>query len=307
MTPTKTRTIGQWLILDDKGDTWRVQCLACDRIQPHSKRLLQSAIPPRCKCGGKVPSKPVEASKLASPAVVPVQVVAPVLTPVVKPAKVKPEPKPKAVKEPKPPKPPKEPKPSRLRAGPVLEAGQVIHGLTVLGDAPTFAGRAMVACRCECGVVRDFLRWHVAKGNIQSCGCRKDAAAALKHNERTVALPGDVFGSLTVLSEAERNKGTRCVLTECRHCKMIWKVQVTNLRRVGDHCACEARLRQSSQGRLRRQERLREVEAKRQRYRHLTHLRQIDNQIRYHQDRIATLLARRESLTPPATVAQEAG
>lgn len=325
MTPTKTRTIGQWLVLDDRGDTWRVQCLACDRIQPHSKRLLQSAIPPRCKCGGKVPSKPVEPSKPPAPAVVPVRAVAPVLTPVAKlkgtkPALIGKRPdsemeadrvaKPKAVKEPKPPKPPKppkEPKPSRPRAGPVLEVGQVIHGLTVLGDAPTFAGRAMVTCRCECGVVRDFLRWHVAKGNIQSCGCRKDAAAALKHNERTVALPGDVFGSLTVLSEAERNKGTRCVLTECRHCKMIWKVQVTNLRRVGDHCACEARLRQSSLGRLRRQERLREVEAKRQQYRHLTHIRQIDNQIRYHQNRIAALRARRESLTPPATVAQEAG
>ena len=164
----------------------------------------------------------------------------------------------------------------------------------------------MTTCRCECGTVRDFLRWHVANGNIQSCGCRKDRAEALKHNERTVALPGDVFGSLTVVEEAERNKGLRCVLTECRHCGMLWKVQVTNLRRTGDHCACEARLRQSSAGRLRRQERLRDIEAKRQRYRHLTHLRQIDNQIRYHQDRIATLLARRETLTPPATVAQGA-
>ena len=161
----------------------------------------------------------------------------------------------------------------------------------------------MVTCRCECGTVRDFLKWHTAKGNIQSCGCRKDKAAALKHNERVTALPGDVFGSLTVLSEAERNKGTRCVLTECRHCKMVWKVQVTNLRRVGDHCACESRLRQSSEGRLRRQERLREAEARRQRYRHLTHVRQIDNQIRYHQDRIAALVARRDALTPAATVA----
>ena len=242
-----------------------------------------------------MPSKPPETAKPAGPAVVPVQVVAPVLTPVAKP---------KAVKEPKPPKPPKEPKPSRKREGPVLEAGQVIHGLTFLGDAPTFAGRAMVTARCECGTVRDFLKWHVAKGNIQSCGCRKDRAAALKHNERTVALPGDVFGSLTVVEEAERNKGLRCVMTECRHCGMLWKVQVTNLRRTGDHCACEARMRQSSAGRLRRQERLREVEAKRQRYRHLTHLRQVDNQIRYHQDRIATLVARRETLQSAPTLTQ---
>lgn len=321
MTPQpKSRTVGCWLVLDNEGSAWLVQCLACGRKTAFPRSLLSGEYPPRCKCGGKVAAKPAEPSKPPAPAVVPVQVVAPVLTPVAKlkgtkPALIGKRPdsemeadrvaKPKAVKEPKPPKPPKEPKPSRLRAGPVLEVGQVIHGLTVLGDAPTFAGRAMVTCRCECGVVRDFLRWHVAKGNIQSCGCRKDAAAALKHNERTVALPGDVFGSLTVVSEAERNKGLRCVLTECRHCGMLWKVQVTNLRRTGDHCACEARLRQSSQGRLRRQERLREVEAKRQRYRHLTHIRQIDNQIRYHQDRIATLLARRDSLTPPATVAQE--
>jgi hypothetical protein len=302
MTPNNKNTVGCWLVLDDKGDTWRVQCLACNRKESFSRYLL-GAVAPRCKCGGKVPSKPVEASKPASPAVVPVQVVAPVLTPVAKLVKPKPEPKPKAVREPKPPKPPKEPKPSRKREGPVLEAGQVIHGLTVLGDAPTFAGRAMTTCRCECGVVRDFLKWHVAKGNIQSCGCRKDRAAALKHNERTVALPGDVFGSLTVVEEAERNKGLRCVLTECRHCGMMWKVQVTNLRRTGDHCACESRLRQSSAGRLRRQERLRDIEAKRQRYRHLTQLRQIENQIRYHQDRIATLQARRETLQSAPTVA----
>ena len=82
MTPQpKSRTIGCWLILDDHGDTWRVQCLACDGKTAHSKRLLQGAVVPRCKCGGKVPSKPVEASKPLTPAVVPVQVVAPVLTP----------------------------------------------------------------------------------------------------------------------------------------------------------------------------------------------------------------------------------
>jgi hypothetical protein len=329
--------IANWTVLDQRGAVWSVSC-HCGYKTSFAAALMTR--PPKCKRCGASAAKPVQApppitqlragpgqpftpvdkpvDKMASP-----QVVTPIKrerfpaligkrpasemeadSKPVNVAKVK-EPKPpKPPKPPREPKPPKELKPSRLRPGPTVEVGQVIHGLTVLGDAPKFAGRAMVTCRCECGTVRDFLKWHTAKGNIQSCGCRKDKAAALKHNERVTALPGDVFGSLTVLSEAERNKGTRCVLTECRHCKMVWKVQVTNLRRVGDHCACESRLRQSSEGRLRRQERLREAEARRQRYRHLTHVRQIDNQIRYHQDRIALLVARRDALTPAATVAQ---
>ena len=316
--------IANWTVLDKTGAVWSVAC-HCGYKTALPKALLELR-PPRCKRCGASASTPVQSPPITQLRAGPGQPFTPVDKPVDKmaspqiadalfgvlglaPVTLK-QPKPKPVKEPKPPKPPREPKPpkelkpSRLRPGPTVEVGQVIHGLTVLGEAPTFAGRAMVTCRCECGTVRDFLKWHTAKGNIQSCGCRKDKAAALKHNERVTALPGDVFGSLTVLSEAERNKGTRCVLTECRHCKMVWKVQVTNLRRVGDHCACESRLRQSSEGRLRRQERLREAEARRQRYRHLTHVRQIDNQIRYHQDRIALLVARRDALTPAATVAQ---
>jgi len=127
MTPQpKSRTIGQWLVLDDKGDTWRVQCLACNRKESFSRYLL-GAIAPRCKCGGKVarpqipppagfvPSKPEPADlpeldpilpfgpadnpvdKIASPPVADALFGIFGMVPV-KADKPKPEPKPKAVK-----------------------------------------------------------------------------------------------------------------------------------------------------------------------------------------------------------------
>ena len=52
MTPQpKSRTIGQWLVLDDHGDTWRVQCLACQRKQSFARSLIAGPVPPRCRCG----------------------------------------------------------------------------------------------------------------------------------------------------------------------------------------------------------------------------------------------------------------
>lgn len=303
MTPNNKTTIGSWLVLDDKGDTWRVQCLACGRSMPHSKRLLQSAFPPRCKCGGKVSAKPVEPSKQPAPAVVPTQPVAAAVGHPVADAlfgifgmvPVAP-----GVKEPQP---PKKPKPSRQRLATRVEVGQVIHRLTVLGDAPTFAGRAMVTCRCECGQVKNVLRWHLAKGNIQSCGCAKDSPEQTRHNMRTVALPGDVFGSLVVVEEAPKQGKNRTVVAECRHCSMRWRVAIQNLRRTTDVCSCAMRWAVSAAG-IDEARRVREAQkAKRLDYDRLRKCRELDRQIRSVEVRLAILRAKRESLTPPATVA----
>lgn len=290
MTPTKTRTIGTWLVLDDRGDTWRVQCLACDRIQPHSKRLLQGPVPPRCKCGGKVPAKPVEASKPAAPAVVPVQSPAshPAadalfkvfgMVPVAKPAK-----------------------PTRQIHRTTVEVGQVFHRLTVLGESETSGGRAMVRCQCECGTVKDVLRWHLAKGNIQSCGCAKDTPEQTRHNMRTVALPGDVFGSLVVVEEAPKQGKNRTVVAECRHCSMRWRVAIQNLRRTTDVCSCAMRWAVSAAG-IDEARKVREAQkAKRADYDRLRKCRELDRQIHAVEVRLAVLRARRDALTPPATV-----
>jgi len=346
MTPQpKSRTVGCWLILDDHGDTWRVQCLACNRKESFSRYLL-GAIAPRCKCGGMsattailaparpqipppagfAPSKPEPADlpeldpilpfgpadnpvdKIATPPVAdalfkvfgmaPVTLERTVLTPVVKP---KPEPKPKAVKEPKPPKPSRQIHRTTVPLGPVAGTR-----LTVLGESETSGGRAMMRCRCECGVVKDVLRWHLAKGNIQSCGCAKDSPNQTGHNMRTVALPGDVFGSLVVVEEAPKQGKNRTVVCECLVCAKRWKVGVQNLRRSSDDCACADRWRQSSAGKEQAQEIKLARIAKRAEYDRVRKVRELERQIRGVTARLAKLQAQLDALTPAATVAQGA-
>jgi hypothetical protein len=198
----------------------------------------------------------------------------------------------------------KPPKPSRYRLRVTVPVGYVCHRLTVLGDSETQKGRAMVRCRCECGVIKDVHRWHVAKGTVQSCGCSRDSATDLRHNMRTVALPGDVFGSLRVIEEAEKQGKNRTVVCECLVCAKRWKVGVQNLRRSSDDCACADRWRQSSAGKEQAQEIKLARIAKRAVYDRVRKVREIQQRIRITTARLAKLQAQLDALTPPATVAQ---
>lgn len=297
MTPQpKSRTVGCWQILDPTGSAWLVQCLACGRKTAFPRSLLSGSIVPRCKCGGKVPAKPVETHKP------PVAAVAQPEPPASHPAAdalfkvfgmvpvAKPE---------------KPAKPSRQKIRTTVPLGPVAGTrLTVLGESETSGGRAMMRCRCECGTVKDVLRWHLAKGNIQSCGCAKDSPEQ-SHNMRTVALPGDVFGSLVVVEEAPKQGKNRTVVAECRHCSMRWRVAIQNLRRTTDVCSCAMRWAVSAAG-IEEAHRIREAQKfKRADYDRLRKARELDRQIHAVEVRLAVLRAKRESLTPPATVAQE--
>ena len=308
MTPNNKNTIGSWLVLDDHGDTWRVQCLACDAKTSQSKRLLQSAIPPRCKCGGKVASKPVEASKPASPAVVPVQVVAPVLTPVAK--LVKPEPKPKAVKEPKPPKPPKEPS---LPKGHALnkDLAPIVFGpvegsrLTIVSLAPTNAwGGRMVNCLCDCGNTCTTAYFRIRRGITRSCGCLWKETIATNHTrrEKLRGLPGDRYGPLTVLREADpvgktKYRAVDCVCT-CGKERTITVKRLTSL--TEDRCRCYQVERPLPKGFGQpRKPPLLEESA-----RYLRRYKRLQLRIAKHEATASRLRAELASLTPPATVAQ---
>lgn len=304
MTPTKTRTIGQWLILDDKGETWRVQCLACDRIQPHSKRLLQSAIPPRCKCGGKVASvasKPVEAHKPPEAAVVPVQAVAPVLTPIAKPAKVKPEPKPKAVKEPKPPK-----GHALNKDLPPIVFGPVEGSrLTIVSMAESNAwGDRRVNCVCECGNTCTTAYFRIRRGITRSCGCLWQETIATNHTrrEKRRGLPGDRYGPLTVLREADpvgktKYRAVDCVCV-CGKERTITVKRLTSL--TEDRCRCYQVERPLPKGFGQpRKAPLLEESA-----RYLRRYKRLQARIAKHEATASRLRAELDALTPPATVAQ---
>jgi hypothetical protein len=283
--------IANWTITDQRGPVWSVAC-HCGYKTAFPKSLLELH-PPRCKrCGAAAApvQKPVD--KVASPQVD---------TPIERerfPALIGKRPDSEMEADLKP------AKPSRYRLRVTVPVGYVCHRLTVLGDSDTQKGRAMVRCRCECGVVKDVHRWHVAKGTVQSCGCSRDSATDLRHNMRTVALPGDVFGSLRVIEEAEKQGKNRTVVCECLVCAKRWKVGVQNLRRSSDDCACADRWRQSSAGKEQAQEIKLARIAKRAEYDRVRKVREIQQRIRVTTARLAKLQSQLERLTPAATVAQ---
>ena len=188
------QTVGNWNIVDNKGSAWLVQCLACQRKTAFPRSLLSGPYPPRCKCGGKVPSVPVEASKPASPAVVPVQVVAPVSEPIAVLVKHK------------------------LR----VDRPPLTQRLTVLGPAPKTGKHNRVYAKCVCGTVKTYELTKIKTGNTKSCGCAKrEALQAIMPLTRKVkaALPGMVYTWLTVLREAApyvyQGKSERRVVCGC--------------------------------------------------------------------------------------------
>jgi hypothetical protein len=299
--------IANWTVLDKTGAVWSVAC-HCGYKTALPKALLELR-PPKCKRCGASAAKPVQAPPpITQLRAGPGQPFTPVDKPVDKMASPqiadglfgvlglvpvtleKPEPKPA--------------KPSRYRLRVTVPVGYVCHRLTVLGDSETQKGRAMVRCRCECGVIKDVHRWHVAKGTVQSCGCSRDSATDLRHNMRTVALPGDVFGSLRVIEEAEKQGKNRTVVCECLVCAKRWKVGVQNLRRSSDDCACADRWRQSSAGKEQAQEIKLARIAKQAEYDRVRKVREIQQRIRITTARLAKLQAQLDALTPAATVAQ---
>ena len=298
--------IQNWTITDHNGAIWSARC-HCGYAMSCAKALITSR-PPKCKRCGASAAKPIQSLPITQLRAGPGQPFAPADKPVDKMASPqiadalfdvlglapvaleKPEPKPA--------------KPSRYRLRVTVPVGYVCHKLTVLGDSETQKGRAMVRCRCECGTVKDVHRWHVAKGTVQSCGCSRDSATDLRHNMRTVALPGDVFGSLKVIEEAEKQGKNRTVVCECLVCTKRWKVGVQNLRRSSDDCACADRWRQSSAGKEQAQEIKLARIAKRAEYDRVRKVREIQQRIRVTTARLAKLQAQLDGLTPAATVAQ---
>lgn len=282
MTPQpKSRTVGCWLVLDNKGDTWRVQCAnpECGAVKNYSRNLLTGFVTPRCsKCGGKVPSKPVEASKPPVAAVVPVQVVASVLTPVLTPRSTKPAligkrpdsdmeadrvAQPKAVKEPKPPKPPKpvrEPK-----AKPVKE------------PKPPKPPKEL----------------RVRKHRVRASRAVPGARAKLVPVKY---LPGEEYGTLTVLREGTRRGRNRMIVCLCSWCGRQWELAITSVRNAPEYCACSNRHLQKNSDSAEKERMAAERKAKRQAYLAARALDTLDKLIHHLRRRLGQAEARRKKM-----------
>ena len=106
--------------------------------------------------------------------------------------------------------------------------GKRFGRLVVIGEVP-FEKRSCrcreMICKCDCGKVINVRISNLRSGNTRSCGCYSKEVSNTIHK----ALPGEVFGKLTVLHEANRNsKSRRRVTCKCE-CGNVIDVNVCDL------------------------------------------------------------------------------
>lgn len=61
-----------------------------------------------------------------------------------------------------------------LMASIEIKAGTKFGRWTVMREADRICGQRAALCRCECGVERPVIVYHLRAGRSQSCGCHKD-------------------------------------------------------------------------------------------------------------------------------------
>ena len=242
MTPNSKNTIGCWLVLDNDGSAWLVQCLACQRKTAFPKSLLSGPYPPRCKCGGKVPAKPVEALPVLTRSVVPAKPERPLRGERLQAqydgwqARQRAKRASLATGA----------KPGPQGPRPAIELGRVdVEGsrLTVTGTAQRDKqGYRRVQCVCDCGQTCTVKHAYALSGKQKSCGCLQ-AESMPRYRQNTPikhARPGDVYGARTVLSEGQHAGHDRTVLCLCT-CGTERVVSVRwLLRQTATACVCQA-------------------------------------------------------------------
>jgi hypothetical protein len=222
----------------------------------------------------------------------------------VKVAKIK-EPKPPKVKALPPPPPPVKVKRIR-REAPPIQLGPVdgTHW-TVVSESPSIAedNRPTVIARCTCGTERKVVWCSIWIGKSKSCGCLRAAAlnAARRLKPCKVALPGMVYGAMTVQSEGPRQGRLRSVSCLCGICGTTRTIRVQDLRSYRDgHCSCAVSHRRDSEAPEQRRARMAMVTAARLEIQRLKRIDKLRDQIAHLQAQLGML----ERLTPAATVAQ---
>ena len=123
--------------------------------------------------------------------------------------------------------------------GKPIETGVRFGRLVVLGQAENSRrGECRWLCRCDCGKEKSILERSLLYGGSLSCGCLRID----RHREEAAYdLTGQVFGDLTVLNRAERQRKNGGIWWTCRCiCGSTYECPATllvNGRRT--HCGCK--------------------------------------------------------------------
>ena len=284
MTPQpKTKTIGCWLVLDDHGDTWRVQCMACDKPPvTRSKGLMTGAVAPRCKCGGKVASKP----QIPPPAgFVP----------------SKPEPAGLPELDPILPFGPVDNPADKIATPPMADALFKIFGMVPVAveqAAKPLKGERLLAQQAVQKAKSEIKRRARKAKRVRDR--RKPDPKPQRQPRRF--LPGDVHGAITVLREAEKVGRNRAIIGQCV-CGKEWRICVQNLPKAKPFCTCIDRWRQTASNKETAARLFAERKAKRASWVLRRKVAEVDRLIHACEVRMAQLQARKAALTPPPTVA----
>ena len=114
--------------------------------------------------------------------------------------------------------------------------GQKFGRLTVISSAPNKGRRTQWKCLCDCGNEITVLTDSLRSGRTQSCGCIRSEQITQRNKENVVNLLGQRFGFLTVIAQAESNRGHSCWLCQC-DCGNTKVVNSMELKR-GDTLSC---------------------------------------------------------------------
>jgi hypothetical protein len=285
MTPQpKSRTIGHWLVLDDHGDTWRVQCAnpGCGAVKNYSRGLMTGAVVPRCsKCGGKVarPQIPPPAGFVPS----------------------KPEPADPPELDPILPFGHADNPVDKIASPPVADALFKIFGMVPVAveqPKPLKGERPLAQQAAQKAKSETKRRARKAK-RVRD---RRKPDPKPQPKPRRF-LPGDVHGAITVLREAAKVGRNRSIIGQCI-CGKEWRICVQNLPKAKPTCTCVDRWRQTAANKETAARLFAERKAKRASWVLQRKVAEIDRLIGACEVRMAQLQARKAALTPPPTEAQ---
>jgi hypothetical protein len=140
-----------------------------------------------------------------------------------------------------------------------MSTPKVIAGWQVLDGAGPVWSVACAACqtvkamprtllqgpvppRCKCSVLRAVQPAKAAYVEPE----RAKPDPANRRNVQRKYSPGEQYGCLTILRDAERTGADRVVIVRCEKCGKCWRIATRNLYRAQDDCVCDRRWRRGN-------------------------------------------------------------